>query len=299
MLIFPLPAMDRELFRSVRISPILGPSGAAAVVSNSLKYYLSDIRAEAARRGDAWEAHRHYTNPLELVHLHVDERHRHMHHDYFELVELAAFFDLAAPSPTAISCLSLTGRGSIGAIAARRRGRPDDLYADLPPTAALSLATLVHFCAGGYAGSVDIISAGSRSGGEASAPDLWRQIAHALCLQRRGGSLVVRICDVFAHASVDILALLASCYTSVVVAKPQACSCTDSAKYVVCRDFVFDKYAPLYDVLCASLAPAESGDLTYKDNAAAGEARVLWGATPLHFLSHVGVCNAVLGQRQI
>ena len=262
-------------------------------MSNSLQYYMSDIRAEVARRGGAWKEFLRYTNPLELVYsCAVDARRGQMPRAYFEMLELASFFGLALAAP-AVFCVSLAGRGALDALATRRGGRLDDLYAnlDLPPTAPLSLATLVSLRAV-YAGGVDIITADSSSGAAASAPDLWCQIAHALCLQKKGGSLVVRVCDVFTHTAVDVLALLASCYASVVVAKPQVCDSTSSEKYVVCRGFVFDKYAAFYDILCASLTST-------KLEAVAPDARVLSCAVSLHFMSHVGVCNAVMGQRQI
>jgi 23S rRNA U2552 (ribose-2'-O)-methylase RlmE/FtsJ len=67
---------------------------------------------------------------------------------------------------------------------------------------------------------------------------LFAQIAFALCLQKQGGHFVLKIFDIFRHATVELLYLLSSFYQRVYITKPDTSRHANSEKYVVCIHFI-------------------------------------------------------------
>lgn len=85
---------------------------------------------------------------------------------------------------------------------------------------------------GGFDFSVDF------SNQEISAIQLiYGQIVFALCMQKQGGSFVLKIYDCFMKSTVELIALLCSVYDSVYITKPNTSRTANSEKYVVCKGF--------------------------------------------------------------
>lgn len=66
---------------------------------------------------------------------------------------------------------------------------------------------------------------------------IYGQIVFALCMQKQGGSFVLKIYDCFMKSTVELMALLCSVYDSVYITKPNTSRSANSEKYVVCKGF--------------------------------------------------------------
>lgn len=69
-------------------------------------------------------------------------------------------------------------------------------------------------------------------------PLLYGQIIYALCMQKQGGSFVLKVFDVFMQQTIDMMALLSSMYQHVYITKPNTSRYANSEKYIVCKDFI-------------------------------------------------------------
>ena len=69
---------------------------------------------------------------------------------------------------------------------------------------------------------------------------LFAQIAYAACLQKRGGSFVLKIFDSFMAHTVDLMYLLSTMYEKVYIVKPQTSRYANSEKYLVCMGFIHE-----------------------------------------------------------
>ena len=75
---------------------------------------------------------------------------------------------------------------------------------------------------------------------------LFAQIAFAVCLQKRGGSFILKIFDCFMKHTVDLMYLLSSFYQKTYVVKPNTSRYANSEKYIVCLGFIHDNCDAFY-----------------------------------------------------
>lgn len=69
-------------------------------------------------------------------------------------------------------------------------------------------------------------------------PLLYGQIIYALCMQKQGGSFVLKVFDIFMQQTIDMMALLSSMYQHVYITKPNTSRYANSEKYIVCKEFI-------------------------------------------------------------
>jgi 23S rRNA U2552 (ribose-2'-O)-methylase RlmE/FtsJ len=151
-----------------------------------------------------------------------------------------------------------------------------------------------------YASSMDIVTA---DGGFDFSMDfnqqeimigklLFSQIAFAVCLQKKGGSFILKIFDCFMQHTVDLLELLASFYEKTYIVKPQTSRYANSEKYIVCTGFLYNNsnefYSYFYDCFEKMVCLNEKYCL-----------RFLKSQTNYGFLQKIEEYNAIFGQKQI
>jgi hypothetical protein len=120
------------------------------------------------------------------------------------------------------------------------------------------------YCCSKYKNSMDIITA---DGGFDFSVDFNNQehlainliiaeVFYAISLQKKGGSFVLKIFDMFFKNTIDIVYLLCSCYDDVSIIKPYTSRMANSEKYVICKGFrYFDssayisRFTELYPIL--------------------------------------------------
>ena len=64
---------------------------------------------------------------------------------------------------------------------------------------------------------------------------LFAQICYAVTLQKKNGSFILKIFDVFKYISVELLFLLSNCYENVYIYKPFTSRIANSEKYIICK----------------------------------------------------------------
>ena len=123
-----------------------------------------------------------------------------------------------------------------------------------------NLLSLANFqrCASVYKNKMDIITA---DGGFDFSLDFNNQeniatrlilaeVFFALAMQKKGGSFILKIFDIFHKPTVDILYLLSYYYSDVSVIKPYTSRIANSEKYVICQGFKLDDSGILIDQIC-------------------------------------------------
>ena len=78
---------------------------------------------------------------------------------------------------------------------------------------------------------------------------LFAQVAYALCIQKQGGTFVLKVFDCFMHHTVDLLYLLASFYEKTHIIKPKTSRYANSEKYIVCTGFIYDSHSDFYSYI--------------------------------------------------
>jgi 23S rRNA U2552 (ribose-2'-O)-methylase RlmE/FtsJ len=162
----------------------------------------------------------------------------------------------------------------------------------------LSLANFDH-CAYMYASSMDLITA---DGGFDFSCDfnnqevnvarlLFGQVCYALCLQKKGGSFILKIFDCFMEHTVDMLYILSVFYKEVYVTKPNTSRYANSEKYVVCKDFLHASNE--------SFLPNMRDGFISAMNDGSNIRRFLTCSIPVRFTNKIEEYNAIFGHQQI
>jgi len=121
---------------------------------------------------------------------------------------------------------------------------------------------------------------------------LFAQIAFALCMQKKGGSFVVKIFDSFMQHTIDLIAILSSFYRHVHIFKPQTSRYANSEKYLICTGFLHDSNAPFYHILYDTFTKMMEDETTIP-------ARFLSINIPCYFVQKIEEYNSIFGQKQI
>lgn len=155
------------------------------------------------------------------------------------------------------------------------------------------------YCVNKYGSSMDIITG---DGGFDFSVDfnnqeinitklLFAQMCYAICLQKQGGSFVLKIFDCFMQHTIDIIYILSSFYKRVYICKPQTSRYANSEKYLVCKGFLFSSNKKFYSHFFKIL------DIIIKSEEHIF--RLLNCNISNLFISKLEEYNAIFGQQQI
>ena len=98
MIQFQVPRTSTELYKHIDCSPV--EEQPIPILSNSLSYYLYDIKERIDAYEYEWDAFKRYTNPYEYIHTAVPQKrksvskHKPLSRSYFKMIELTNFFKL-------------------------------------------------------------------------------------------------------------------------------------------------------------------------------------------------------------
>lgn len=122
---------------------------------------------------------------------------------------------------------------------------------------------------------------------------LFAQIAYAINLQKKGGTFILKIFDVFMIHTIDLLYILSSFYENVYITKPHTSRYGNSEKYVVCVGFLFENNRDFFPYI----------DRCFHDTVNSDESqnilRFLKTDISYYFLQKIEEYNAIYGQKQI
>lgn len=121
---------------------------------------------------------------------------------------------------------------------------------------------------------------------------LFAQVCYALCLQKHGGSFILKIFDCFMEHTVDILFILSAFYKNVYITKPKTSRYANSEKYIVCKKFILLNDSSIFPYLKMAF---QKMMLTPKQFIH----RFLKFKIPSYFIYKIDEYNAIFGQQQI
>ena len=179
-----------------------------------------------------------------------------------------------------------------------------------------NLLSLANFqrCASLYKNKMDIITA---DGGFDFSLDFNNQeniatrlilaeVFFALAMQKKGGSFILKIFDIFHKPTVDILYLLSYYYSDVSVIKPYTSRIANSEKYVICQDFKLDDSSILIDQICRIFTSCLHETVGPTDTTTTAAAHIppqiaslLERRHDLYYLNKIEEMNAILSFQQI
>ena len=75
---------------------------------------------------------------------------------------------------------------------------------------------------------------------------IFCQICYAIAMQRKGGTFILKVFDIFAAATIDLIYMLSSLYDKVYIVKPHTSRAANAERYIVCKNF---RLVDSYDIL--------------------------------------------------
>jgi 23S rRNA U2552 (ribose-2'-O)-methylase RlmE/FtsJ len=69
---------------------------------------------------------------------------------------------------------------------------------------------------------------------------LFTQMIYAISLQKKSGTFILKIFDMFLKPTIEIIYILSCFYNNVYITKPKTSRYANSEKYIVCTDFLYD-----------------------------------------------------------
>ena len=119
---------------------------------------------------------------------------------------------------------------------------------------------------------------------------IFSQICFALAMQKKNGTFILKMFDLFTYASLDLLYILSLSYEKVYIVKPNTSRFANSEKYIVCKNFKLDNTKEIIDKL--------SNFYDYIDNNKFIK-RFLNIKIPYLYKNKLEESNAIFGQQQI
>ena len=115
------------------------------------------------------------------------------------------------------------------------------------------------------------------------------QVIYAIAVQKKGGTFILKIFDIFTQATIDILYILSSIYEKCYIIKPNTSRNANSEKYVVCKLFKLDDPHELINKLISFFNVQNSNTIV----------RLLTINIPYIYINKLEDINAILGQQQL
>jgi len=132
MIQFQVPRTAIELYKHIDCSS--SEEQPIPILSNSLSYYLYDIKERIDAYEYEWDVFKRYTNPYEYIHTSVPQKrksvskHKPLSRSYFKMIELTIFFKLIETDSPIKSFHLAEGPGGFIEAMVHMRRRKDDQY---------------------------------------------------------------------------------------------------------------------------------------------------------------------------
>ena len=179
---------------------------------------------------------------------------------------------------------------------------------------------LLH-CSGKYGATIDLVTAdgGFDFSGDFNHQEnqvgllLVSQLAMATAVQKKGGTLIMKLFDVFTKLSLDIIHLLTLMYNKVSIVKPNTSRYANSERYVVAQGFKSPdgrldwtiQFAPILEriprqkVIDTSSCENENNEQTFEYYRYANILSLVNDDVPRILLTKIEESNASIGQQQM
>ena len=128
---------------------------------------------------------------------------------------------------------------------------------------------------------------------------IFSQVVFALMLQKKNGTFILKIFDIFDKFTVDIIYLLNILYSKIYIVKPNTSRYANSEKYIVCKGFRLSSSDCYYNLFLNFYKKLNVIDQTTSNPYDISISSILNIDIPYYFLIKLEELNAVLGQKQI
>jgi 23S rRNA U2552 (ribose-2'-O)-methylase RlmE/FtsJ len=118
---------------------------------------------------------------------------------------------------------------------------------------------------------------------------IFCQICYAIALQKRHGTFILKIFDVFTQATIDLLYLLSTLYDKVFIVKPHTSRPANSERYIICKNFKLDNSDSLINSLSKLFPLLNDKPIQRFFNI----------DIPYLFINKLEDINAIIGQQQL
>lgn len=137
MVMYLLPKIQHNMYKNIQINTqeLEQDTYCLPVISNSLSFYLNDIKKQIFKYEYDWDIFKRYTNPFEFIHTNIPNKkyciskYKPISRAYFKMVELIHTFNLGIDSPHPIRTFHLAeGPGGFIEAVAKLRMCTNDSY---------------------------------------------------------------------------------------------------------------------------------------------------------------------------
>ena len=119
---------------------------------------------------------------------------------------------------------------------------------------------------------------------------IFAQIMYAIMLQKKGGTFILKIFDIFYKPSIEMIYLLNCFYDTVDICKPNTSRFANSEKYLVCKGFRYDDTSEYYDAFRENIQNFSNGEAIES---------IMKIDVPLCFTQDIEEVCAILGKKQL
>ena len=120
------------------------------------------------------------------------------------------------------------------------------------------------------------------------------QILYAIILQKKGGTFIIKFFDMFNYASLELVYILKSFYSTVIVTKPKTSRYANSERYIVACDYIYES-SRIFIAPFISIIKRLSSEESNNENIM----RILNIDLPHFFVSNMEQANILLGKQQL
>jgi hypothetical protein len=119
---------------------------------------------------------------------------------------------------------------------------------------------------------------------------IYAQICYAIAMQKKNGTFILKVFDLFTKCSLDMLFLLSCLYKKVYIVKPNTSRLANSEKYIVCKQFKLESSnAILFEFLKTFHYLKNTSNIN----------SILNIDIPYYFTNKIEEYNSLFGQTQI
>ena len=128
---------------------------------------------------------------------------------------------------------------------------------------------------------------------------IFSQVVFALLLQKKGGTFIIKIFDVFDKFTIDIIYFLNILYNKVYIIKPNTSRYANSERYIVCKDFRLSSSECYFNLFLSFFKKLNDLEKEIPDLQMISIKNIINIEIPYYFIIKLEEINAIFGQKQI
>jgi len=118
---------------------------------------------------------------------------------------------------------------------------------------------------------------------------IFAQIVYAIAMQKKHGTFILKVFDIFTQISLELLYILSSLYEKCYIVKPHSSRCANSEKYVYCENFKLDDTYDLINKFSKMFIEFDNFNIN----------TILNFKLQYLYINKIEEINAILGQQQL